>query len=76
MSADSVAGAALAETHISVLVSIGDRVYKLKKPVSLGFLVKQRSSPAAEDVLRQIFKDHNQQNPKVQVEPEIAGDDS
>jgi aminoglycoside phosphotransferase family enzyme/predicted kinase len=30
--------AAIAETHISVLVSIGDRVYKLKKPVSLGFL--------------------------------------
>jgi aminoglycoside phosphotransferase family enzyme len=38
VSAESVAGAALAETHISVLVSIGDRVYKLKKPVSLGFL--------------------------------------
>jgi hypothetical protein len=31
-------GAAIAETHISVLVSVGDRVYKLKKPVSLGFL--------------------------------------
>ena len=31
-------GAAVAETHISVLVSIGDRVYKLKKPVNLGFL--------------------------------------
>lgn len=30
--------AAIAETHISVLVSIGDLVYKLKKPVSLGFL--------------------------------------
>ena len=30
--------AAIAETHISVLVWIGDRVYKLKKPVSLGFL--------------------------------------
>ena len=33
-----VGPAAIAETHISVLVSIGDRVYKLKKPVSLGFL--------------------------------------
>jgi multiple sugar transport system substrate-binding protein len=43
------------------------------EPVSLGFLVKQRSTPAAEEVLRQIFKDHNQQNPKVQVEPEIVG---
>ena len=30
--------AALAETHISVLVSIGDRVFKLKKPVAMGFL--------------------------------------
>jgi len=29
--------AAIAETHISVLVSIGERVYKLKKPVSFGF---------------------------------------
>ena len=32
------AAAAVAETHISVLVSIGDRVYKLKKPVSFGFV--------------------------------------
>jgi aminoglycoside phosphotransferase family enzyme/predicted kinase len=31
-------GAALAETHVSVLISIGDMVYKLKKPVSFGFL--------------------------------------
>jgi hypothetical protein len=30
--------AAIAETHISVLISVGDRVYKLKKPVSLEFL--------------------------------------
>jgi len=30
--------AAIAETHVSVLISIGDRVYKLKKPVSLGFV--------------------------------------
>ena len=26
------------ETHISVLFSLGDRVYKLKKPVDLGFV--------------------------------------
>ena len=32
------APATLAETHISVLAAIGDRVYKLKKPVALGFL--------------------------------------
>ena len=30
--------ATLAETHISVVVAIGDRVYKLKKPVAMGFL--------------------------------------
>jgi aminoglycoside phosphotransferase family enzyme len=30
--------AALAESHISVLVFVGDRAYKLKKPVVLGFL--------------------------------------
>ena len=30
--------AAITETHISVLISIGDRVYKLKKPVSFGFV--------------------------------------
>jgi len=32
------AATAITETHISVLVAIEDRVYKLKKPVSLGFL--------------------------------------
>ena len=30
--------ATVAETHISVLFFVGDRVYKLKKPVSFGFL--------------------------------------
>lgn len=30
--------AAVAESHISVLISIGEHVYKLKKPVSMGFL--------------------------------------
>lgn len=30
--------AAVAETHISVLFFVGDRVYKLKKPVSFGFV--------------------------------------
>jgi aminoglycoside phosphotransferase family enzyme/predicted kinase len=30
--------AALAETHISVVVFVGDRAFKLKKPVDLGFL--------------------------------------
>ena len=30
--------ATVGETHISVLVGIGDRVYKLKKPVAMGFL--------------------------------------
>jgi aminoglycoside phosphotransferase family enzyme/predicted kinase len=30
--------AAIAETHISVVAFVGDRAYKLKKPVALGFL--------------------------------------
>ena len=30
--------AAVAETHISVLFFVGDRAYKLKKPVAMGFL--------------------------------------
>ena len=28
--------AAIAETHVSVLVFVGDRAYKLKKPVAMG----------------------------------------
>jgi aminoglycoside phosphotransferase family enzyme/predicted kinase len=31
-------GVEAVETHISVLFSVGDRVYKLKKPVNLGFV--------------------------------------
>jgi aminoglycoside phosphotransferase family enzyme/predicted kinase len=30
--------ASVCETHVSILFLVGDRVYKLKKPVSLGFL--------------------------------------
>jgi aminoglycoside phosphotransferase family enzyme/predicted kinase len=30
--------ASVCETHVSILFMLGDRVYKLKKPVSLGFL--------------------------------------
>ncbi|TYB41045.1 gluconate kinase, partial [Actinomadura chibensis] len=33
-----VEGAAVTETHIGVVVFVGDRAYKLKKPVNLGFL--------------------------------------
>lgn len=36
--ASDAGAAAVAETHISVLVAVGDRVYKLKKPVALPFL--------------------------------------
>lgn len=43
-------------------------------PVTLGFLIKERSSPAAEDVLRKLIAEHNAQNPRVQVDIElIAG---
>jgi uncharacterized protein len=34
----AVEAAAITETHISVLISIADRVYKLKKPVNFGFV--------------------------------------
>src|SRR6516225_11638569 len=30
--------AAIAETHVSVVVFLGNRAYKLKKPVAMGFL--------------------------------------
>jgi len=33
-----VAGAALVETHTAIVVFVGDRAYKVKKPVALGFL--------------------------------------
>ncbi len=41
-------------------------------PVKIGFLIKQRSSPAAEDILRQLIADHNQQDPHVQIELELV----
>lgn len=41
-------------------------------PVKVGFMIKERASPAAEDVLRKLIADHNQQNPKVQVDIEIV----
>jgi len=31
-------GAAVRETHSAVVVLLGDRAYKIKKPVDLGFL--------------------------------------
>jgi len=34
----AVAPAAVAETHSAVVFFVGDRAYKLKKPVDLGFL--------------------------------------
>ena len=37
-SSDLSNGAAVVETHTAVLFFVGDRVYKLKKPVDLGFL--------------------------------------
>jgi uncharacterized protein len=44
----TVAPAAVRETHSSVVVLVGDRAYKLRKPVDLGFLdFRDRSSRAA-----------------------------
>src|SRR5574341_19342 len=45
-------------------------------PVTLNFLIKNRSSPAAEDVLRKLFADQNQQNPKTQVNIELVASDA
>ena len=45
-------------------------------PVTVAFLVKQRSTPAAEEILRQLFRDQNQQNPKVQIEIELVAADA
>ena len=45
-------------------------------PVTLNFLIKSRSSPAAEDVLRKLFADQNQQNPKTQVNIELVAADA
>lgn len=43
-----------AETHISVLFFVGDRVYKLKKPVSTGFLDFSTREARAADCLREV----------------------
>lgn len=39
--------AAVAETHIGVVFFAGDRAYKLKKPVDLGFLTSAPVSCAS-----------------------------
>jgi len=43
--------AAIAETHVSVLVFVGDRAYKLKNPVAMGFLeFSMREAPWRREV--------------------------
>jgi len=43
--------AAIAETHVSVLLFVGDRVYKLKKAVAIGFLdFSMREAPWRREV--------------------------
>jgi ABC-type glycerol-3-phosphate transport system substrate-binding protein len=41
-------------------------------PVTVSLMIKQRSSPAAEDLLRKLFADHNQEEPAVQVNIELV----
>src|SRR5438093_12672567 len=41
-------------------------------PVKVSLMIKQRSSPAAEDILRKLFADHDQQEPAVQVDIELV----
>ncbi len=62
MSSDALP-AAVAETHISVVTFIGDRAYKLKKPVDLGFLdfstreKRERACRAEVDLNRRLAPD-------------------
>jgi uncharacterized protein len=44
----------VAETHISVLFFVGDRVYKLKKPVATGFLDFSTREARLEDCRREV----------------------
>ena len=46
--------AGVVETHISVLFFVGDRVYKLKKPVSTGFLDFSTRDARLADCLREV----------------------
>lgn len=41
-------------------------------PVRLGFLIKERSTPAAEAMLRELVADHNRQHARVQIELEFV----
>jgi ABC-type glycerol-3-phosphate transport system substrate-binding protein len=41
-------------------------------PVKVSLMIKQRSSPAAEDILRKLFADHNEQESAVQVDIELV----
>ena len=48
-----LAAAELRETHISVVAMIGDRAYKLLKPVDLGFLDHRRREARRAACLRE-----------------------
>jgi hypothetical protein len=48
------AGAAVVETHISVLVFVGDRVWKVRKPVRFGFLDFSDRAARLDDCRREV----------------------
>ena len=56
-------GSSIAETHASTVVFLGDRAYKIKKPVSLGFLdfstrdARERACHAEVDLNRRLAPD-------------------
>lgn len=50
----AVAAAAVAETHSAVVFLVGDRAYKLKKPVDLGFLDFRDRATRAEVCAREV----------------------
>jgi predicted kinase len=61
----TVLAAAVRETHAAVVVLLGDRAYKVKKPVDLGFLdfvidasfAEPRHRRMAEDLAGRVFAD-------------------
>jgi aminoglycoside phosphotransferase family enzyme/predicted kinase len=49
-----VGGAAVVETHVSILWFMGDRVYKFRKPIQFGFLDFTQSTTRYQDCEREV----------------------
>jgi len=51
---DAPSSTSVVETHISILFFVGDRVYKLRKPVQLGFVDFRQRAARAADCRREV----------------------